>query len=95
MVIYIAGKINGDADYRRKFKEKEMQLRIAGHTVLNPAIQPHGLKNADYMRICFAMMEAAEAVLFLDDWKESKGARLEFAWCEYVGKRMLFDGEGV
>ena len=36
------------------------------------------------------MMEAADAVMFLPDYKESKGAMLEYAWCKYVGKPIIF-----
>lgn len=45
---------------------------------------------ADYMRICFAMIDVADAVVFLPDAAESAGARLEKAYCEYVGKEMEF-----
>lgn len=41
---------------------------------------------ADYMRICMAMIDAADCVVFLPDAGDSAGARLERAYCEYVGK---------
>lgn len=44
----------------------------------------------DYMRICFAMIDVADLVVFLPDAKDSAGARLEKAYCEYVGKEMEF-----
>jgi hypothetical protein len=40
----------------------------------------------DYMRICFAMIDVADAVVFLPDAAESAGARLEMAYCEYIEK---------
>lgn len=49
----------------------------------------------DYMRLCFAMMEAADAVLFMQDYQDSRGAMLEWAWCQYVGKQTCFDLAGV
>ena len=45
-----------------------------------------GMSREDYMRICFAMIDVADAVVFLSDAKESAGARLERAYCEYIGK---------
>lgn len=42
--------------------------------------------DSDYMRICFAMMDTAEMVVLLPDYKQSKGAQLEYMWCQYVGK---------
>lgn len=90
MKIYIAGKINGDDCYRIKFAEERFNLEVQGHTVLNHADLPEGMTPADYMRICFAMMDSADAVAFLPDYTESKGAMLEHAWCEYVGKEIIY-----
>ena len=91
MKIYISGKITGDKRYKTKFREAERRLQAEGHTVLNPANQPAGLRPADYMRVCFAMMETTDVVLFLQDYQESKGAMLEWAWCQYVGKPACYD----
>ena len=90
MKIYIAGKINGDSLYWKKFAAEEVNLERQGHIVLNPAALPEGMAPADYMRICFAMMDSADAVAFLPDYTESKGAMLEHAWCEYVGKEIIY-----
>lgn len=91
MKIYIAGKITGDKGYKAKFREEERRLTAAGHIVLNPATLPAGLTPADYMRVCFAMMEVADVILFLPDYQESQGAMLEWAWCRYVGKQTCYD----
>ena len=91
MKIYLSGKITGDPGYREKFAAAAEQLTEAGHIVLNPATQPPGLRNADYMRMCFAMMEAADLVVFLPSWTESSGALLEMMWCRYVGKPTALD----
>ena len=69
----------------------EKKLAAAGHIVLNPATAPEGLRPVDYMRLCFAMMEAADVVLFMQDYQDSRGAMLEWAWCQYVGKQACFD----
>lgn len=47
------------------------------------------------MRICFAMLESADAAVFLPDWEDSPGAQLEKHWCEYVGEKMVFLMEGA
>ena len=85
MKIYISGKIAGDPDYKGKFARAAAQLERLGATVINPATAPEGLAKLDYMRICFAEMEAVDYVVFLPDWVESAGAKLERAWCDYVG----------
>lgn len=86
MKIYIAGKITGDPDYRAKFADAQRQIEAQGHIVLNPATLPEGMEPKDYMRICFAMIDVADAVVFLSDAAESAGARLEMAYCEYIEK---------
>lgn len=70
-------------------------LIFHGVTVISPAVTPEGLKKADYMRICFAMLESADTAVFLPDWEDSPGAQLEKHWCEYVGKKMVFLMEGA
>jgi len=88
MKIYIAGKISGDPLFREKFAaaQKTLEMEGGGNIVLNPAILPDGLSVADYMRICFAMIDVADVVVFLPDWRLSGGAQLEKAYCDYVGK---------
>ena len=87
--IYIAGKITGDAGYREKFAAAEQKLTREGYIVLSPAILPEGMSTADYMRICFAMIDVADKCAFLDDFLESKGARLEWDYCAYTKKEVL------
>ena len=86
MKVYIAGKITGDPGYRDKFAAAEIQLGGQGHTVLNPAELPEGMAKADYMRICFAMIDVADAGSCLPDAAESAGGRMEMAYCEYIEK---------
>lgn len=90
MKVYIAGKISGDPAYREKFRRAERALAEQGDIVLNPATLPEGMRPADYMRICMAMMESADVVAFLPDWDRSSGACLEHEWCRYVGKQMMY-----
>ena len=87
--IYIAGKITGDAGYREKFAAAEQKLTREGFIVLSPAVLPEGMTNAEYMRICFAMIDVADMVGFLDDLLQSMGARLEWDYCAYTKKEVL------
>lgn len=90
MKIYIAGKITGDPRYKEKFKEVEQALTNKGIIALTPAVLPEGMEPGDYMRICFAMIDAADKVWFLQDYIDSKGAQLELAYCEYINKPYNF-----
>ena len=86
MKVYIAGKLTGDPGYREKFRKEAEELGMLGYTALSPAELPEGMSREDYMRICFAMIDVADAVVFLPDAKESAGAKLEMEYCEYIGK---------
>ena len=87
MKAYIAGKITGDSTYREKFQIWKKVFEAAGFIVLNPAELPEGMNSSDYMRICFAMIDCADVVVFLPDYNQSLGARLEYDYCMYTGKR--------
>ena len=92
--VYIAGKITGDKNYREKFAKAEQALTAMGHCVLNPANLPSGMEQGDYMRICFSMIDCADCVVLLPDWRESDGARLERAYAEKIGKEVVVADQG-
>lgn len=103
MIIYLAGKITGDPEYRAKFAaakewllaEKEPEEAAPGllkaspfptaDVVLNPAELPEGWPKSAYMDVCLAMLRKADIAVFLPDWRESRGARLEMDYCCYQG----------
>lgn len=91
--IYIAGKIAGDPEYKKKFDYAAIQLSGEGEIVLNPAELPEGMNEADYMRICFSMMESADIIYMLRDWRDSKGATLEHSYAEYIGKSIIYENK--
>lgn len=86
--IYIAGKITGDPNYKAKFAEAENFYKKKGYTVLTPTWMPLGMQPADYMRICFALIDTADVVAFLPDYKQSAGAEVEHAYCYYIDKNI-------
>lgn len=84
--IYIAGKITGDPDYKAKFEAAAKDYEAKGYVVLNPALLPVGMQKADYMRVCFAMIDTADVVAFLPGYRLSVGAQLELQYCFYIDK---------
>ena len=90
MKVYIAGKITGDPNCQKKFQWAQEDLEDRGFTVLNPAELPEGMRPADYMRICMAMIDSADLVAFLPDYEQSRGAQLEWAYCQYVSKQTRY-----
>lgn len=83
MNIYIGGKITGDPDYYAKFQKLADYYAGTGHAVLNPAELPEGMSELQYMSICIQMIFAADKCVFLPDWQESGGARIEHALARY------------
>ena len=84
--IYIAGKITGDPEYKAKFEAAAEAYKKKGYTVLNPSWMPQGMRPADYMRICFAMIDTADVVAFMPGYETSPGAQLELQYCLYTDK---------
>ena len=98
MILYLAGPISSDMDgYKLKFDAAESYLsNWKGHTVLNPAVLPIGLKcYEDYMRICCAMQQAADAIVMLRGWKKSKGANTELKRSIMIGQKIYYGIESV
>ena len=93
MKIYIAGKITGEPNYKEKFDIAAKSLEARRHIVLNPAELPEGMLQADYIRICFAMIDAADAIYLLKDWCSGFGASIERSYAMYTGKSILTEGE--
>jgi nucleoside 2-deoxyribosyltransferase len=91
LAIYIAGPMKSDPDYQTKFNAAESYCTWKGWTVLNPAVLPEGLCRDAYMPICLAMVDAADAIVLLDGWQNSQGARIESEYAGYHGK-MIFHG---
>jgi len=90
--IYIAGKITGDPQYKKKFSAVEEGLKKCGHKIMNPAILPEGFEHHEYMQICRSMLEICEAVYFLEDWEESMGALKEYCWAKDLRKNIIYQG---
>lgn len=87
-VVYIAGPITGVEEYWKPFEKAEEDLTAMGYIPLSPARLPQGMTNEKYMRICFALIDSADAVLVLDH-QYSEGVQVEWGYCRYVGKPIV------
>lgn len=85
-VIYIAGPVTGVEKYWEAFEKAEDELTAAGYIPLSPARLPWNLDNGKAMKICIAMIDAADAAFFIPGWSRSVGAQMERAYCKYTEK---------
>lgn len=91
MKTYIAGPMSGKPDSNRMaFYEAAHELHQGDDTVLNPASLPDGLTQAEYMRICLAMLQCADRIFMLDGWQDSAGACAEYALARKLGLHLGF-----
>lgn len=81
--VYILGKITG-LDYKvayGNFEMVEKALKAKGFAVVNPMKLPHNHDKSweSYMKECIPQLVQCDLVYKLDNWQQSKGARLEQA----------------
>jgi hypothetical protein len=96
MKIYIAGKITGESrtSVAEKFASAMCKLKSAGYLPFNPSVLPdyEDVDHADYMHICYAMIDVCDAIYMLKDWQTSAGARAELQYaCEWRKEIMYED----
>lgn len=91
MIVYISGVITNDFNYKEKFKQVEEKLLKMGHAVLNPTVIPPMFSHEQHLHIDFAMIDIADGLYMLKDWKESEGARLEYDYAVPKGKKIFYE----
>lgn len=97
--IYISGKVTGDSGYIEKFKEAEKKVRqqYKGCGVINPvavvqaisAATKESMTYGECMEIDLCLLEMCDAIYLLPDWKESKGAIMEYHKARAMGYEIL------
>ena len=94
--VYISGKITGENGYIYRFAEAEHKLTKLGADAVNPARVnaelPRDTDYRQYMRMCLVMLFDCDAILLLDNWKDSPGATAELYMARALGMDVYFDG---
>lgn len=97
MRIYVSGGITGVEDFKEKFAKAKEELEKQGYEVINPAIieLPKSCTWEDYMNICIPMLELADGIFMLNNWKKSSGACTEYGYAIGTDKIIMFEGCGI
>ena len=95
MRIYISGKITGlnPEISQQYFQQVEDKLIQGGHTPLNPwKILPFDEKYTwhDYMAEDVKAIIHCDAMIMLENWTDSKGAKVEHALGVALGLKMFY-----
>lgn len=81
-IIYISGKISGLPDLNKPaFAAATRELRSRGFIVRNPHEICEGIPEeqwAECMKLNIKVMMECNIILFLDDWYDSRGAKIEY-----------------
>lgn len=86
MKIYISGKISNNPNFKEEFENAEDYLNkeYPNAEIINPALVnsflPKSTTYTEYMRMCFVMLDMADAIYMLPNWRESCGASQEFGY---------------
>ncbi len=94
MRIYIAGRITGlnYTEVKNKFQRAEVLCRGNGWNPVNPTrhVNEKAPRKAA-IRKCLDLLTECDAILLLNDYKESEGAHIEFLTARYAGMKMFFE----
>ncbi len=97
MKIYVAGKITGEerSAVEKKFQAAKELLVNKGHSVFIPTVLPDykDVSHEDYLYICYSMIDVCDAVYMLDNWQNSKGARMELQHAADFDKQIIYQDE--
>lgn len=95
MRVYISGRITGlnDKLVEGKFRAAETLLKDLGFEPVSPL--KNGLDSShaweEHMTRDIEMLMSCDAVFMLDNWKLSRGARIEYNIARETGKKLLFE----
>lgn len=94
-IIYISGRITGNENYKHDFAVAETFLRERGLNAINPCtvcgLDFFGYE--DFMRVDFALIDVADAVLMLSNYPKSPGAFRELNYALATSKTVLYQDD--
>lgn len=93
-LIYLSGMITGLPynEVIENFNRAEVKLLLKGYEVVNPIRNglPEGTKWSTHMKADIKMMMDCHAIYLLDNWMDSKGAKIEKELAERLGYKIIY-----
>lgn len=85
MIGYLSGPIAGQKNYRQQFARAAGALKELGYVVINPAelgaaLPLDQMSYEDIMKIDMELLAAADYLVQLPGWEDSKGANRELGF---------------
>ncbi len=94
-LIYLSGKISGlpIEEVKAKFNKAQTNLKGAGYMPVNPIHLPHLHDKTweSYMKEDLKTLLKCDAIYLLKDWKESKGAIIEYELAKLLKFEILYE----
>lgn len=99
MKIYIAGKIGylPVEVYTTLFKNAQIAHENLGYTVVNPVDLPHKHERTwkVYMREDLKEVKTCDAIYMLNNWIDSRGARIEHWFAKRYNLKVIYQRGGI
>lgn len=96
--IYIAFKVSGEPihEVTMKFGKAQKEIEELGHEAINPleVVNDWKMPWRLAMNLCIKMLVDCDAVLLLPDYRQSKGALLEFDIARRLGIKRYYSTKG-
>ena len=91
LIVYIAGGISNDPNYKEHFANAEKYLRqVMGYQPINP-IMPLGFTYKEYIDMGLSKLKYCDAIYMLKGWQESKGAILEHLYAQTIELKIIYE----
>ena len=97
MKIYISGAITNNPNYKEDFERAEdyLQREYPNDEIINPALVnsflPKSTTYEEYMKMCFCMLDMADAIFMIDGWEKSCGASQEYGYAMAKDMTIMYE----
>ena len=102
--IYISGPISNDPYHRESFGKAEEYLKHLGYDIVNPLnIQEKEFSGPDkeiklwnyFMRKSIRLLMGCDQIYMLENWEESRGARIEHQLATDLSMPRMYEEEDI